>query len=212
MADDPSSGWTPDTLMAYYGSVLREMDARYEGRSEMLRQHLVELLAIRDHVLQVVIDALHRELDQRDLRYQQRYDAQTAALEAARLQTAKANEVALNAAEKASDKAEVASNARFASVNEFRAQLADQAATFLPRNESSAKFAVVFEKIEALAETHSRDMVTMREMADRLAAHSDDRLKALESAGANLQGRLWALGAAMAVVVVLVNVLIRFVG
>ena len=180
--------------------------------TETLRQHVLELIASRDHALKVAIDALHRELGERDLRYQQRYDAQTQALEAARLQTAQANEVALTAAEKAVNKAEAAAAERFRSVNEFRGQLADQAATLMLRSEAAVQFNALLEKIEALAEEHRRDMVVMREMADRLAAHSDERLKLLESSGANLQGRLWSLGAAMALVIVAVNILIRFIG
>jgi len=143
--------------------------------TETLRQHVVDQLAARDREFASAIEALHRELQERDLRYQQRYDAQTQALEAARLAAAKANEVALSAAEKAVDKAETAAGKRFESVNEFRAQLSDQAQTFI------------------------------------LTQHSDERIKALESSGANLQGRLWALGAIIAFVVIAVNVAIRFV-
>lgn len=49
--------------------------------------------------------------------------------------------VALQAAEKAVEKSERASNERFASVNEFRAQLKDQTGTFITRSEALAYFA-----------------------------------------------------------------------
>jgi hypothetical protein len=46
---------------------------------------------------------------------------------------------ALVSAEKAVEKADHASTTRFEAVNEFRAQLSDQAATFVPRQEADAK-------------------------------------------------------------------------
>lgn len=52
----------------------------------------------------------------------------------------RAVQAALNAAEKAVTKAENASEKRFDAVNEFRAQLADQAATFMPRSEAELQF------------------------------------------------------------------------
>ena len=53
----------------------------------------------------------------------------------------RAVQAALNAAEKAVTKAETASEKRFDAVNEFRAQLADQAQTFIPRAEAELQFA-----------------------------------------------------------------------
>lgn len=57
---------------------------------------------------------------------------------------------AFTASEKAIAKAESASERRFESVNEFRGQLADQAAMFIPRLESEAKFISIMEKVDAL--------------------------------------------------------------
>lgn len=55
----------------------------------------------------------------------------------------KAVDAALQAAEKAVTKAEAASEKRFEGVNEFRKQLNDQAATFLPRSEYDAQGKVI---------------------------------------------------------------------
>jgi len=66
-------------------------------------------------------------LAQMELRYQQRFDAQTSAINAA-----------LQAAKEAVTKAEMATERRFASVNEFRQTLSDQAATFISRTEFNA--------------------------------------------------------------------------
>jgi len=63
-------------------------------------------------------------LAEKDLRYQQRFDANGAAISAALL-----------AAEKAVTKAEAATERRFEAVNEFRGTLSDQAKAFVQRVE-----------------------------------------------------------------------------
>jgi hypothetical protein len=92
-----------------------------------------------------------RRLADKDLRDQQRYDAQTKALEAAMVAADKAVQAALLAAEKAVNKAEVAAERRFESVNEFRAQLGDQAKTFMPRSEYEVQHSALADKMEAHA-------------------------------------------------------------
>jgi hypothetical protein len=75
---------------------------------------------------------------QKDIRDQQRFDAQGQALAAALLAAEKAVQTALTAAEKAVTKAEVATEKRFESVNEFRTALSDQTASFPSRVELNA--------------------------------------------------------------------------
>ncbi len=58
--------------------------------------------------------------------------------------------VALAASEKAITKAEIAHERRFESVNEFRATLADQQATLLPRTEYSVQHKAITDRIEEL--------------------------------------------------------------
>jgi chromosome segregation ATPase len=96
--------------------------------------------------LQHQIDDLRKLLDER-------YDTQTKAVDAAFAAAAKAVDTALGSAEKAVEKAERAANARFESVNEFRAQLADQAQTFMPRLEAEQRLGQVS---ESLSEVKSR--------------------------------------------------------
>jgi len=80
----------------------------------------------------------------------ERYATQTKALDAAFVASERAVQAALTSAEKAVTKAELASNARFESVNEFRAQLTDQAATFLSRVEAEARLAAQSERLAHL--------------------------------------------------------------
>ena len=64
----------------------------------------------------------------------------------------KAVQAALLAAKEAVLKAEVASEKRFESVNEFRGQLSDQTATFIPRAEANTKFDALGEKVSELTD------------------------------------------------------------
>lgn len=97
-----------------------------------------------------------------DLRYQQRFEAQSDALAAAFLsqqtamQTAfvvaeKAVQAALAAADRAVSKAELASDKRFEALNELRQMLNDMVATLITRQEAVQRFDGVSEKIEAAA-------------------------------------------------------------
>lgn len=113
-----------------------------------------ETVSIREYV--------DRALADKDLRDQQRYDAQTKALEAAMVAADKAVQAALLAAEKAVNKAEVAAERRFESVNEFRGQLADQQRTFLPRQEYQVQHEALGDKLDATAKT----------LSDRIEANS----------------------------------------
>lgn len=81
------------------------------------------------------IKALMAEKDVRD---QQRFDAQTTATQAALAAVKEATQAALTAAKEAVVKAENASEKRFEGVNEFRQTLSDQAATFISRSEFNA--------------------------------------------------------------------------
>lgn len=78
-------------------------------------------------------------MDERDIRYEQRFKAMD-----------EKTSLALTASEKAVAKAEIATEKRFDSVNEFRGQLKDQAATLVPRAEAESRFKGIDEKIEAI--------------------------------------------------------------
>jgi hypothetical protein len=89
-------------------------------------------VSLRDHIA--------AQLAAMDLRYQQRFDAQTTAINAALL-----------AAKEAVGKAETATERRFESVNEFRQTLTDQAGTFVARVEFEVERKATAERIRELA-------------------------------------------------------------
>ena len=152
-------------------------------------------------------DYIDRFLEERDRRYTERFEAQNAALNAAFLAADKAVQAALLAAEKAVIKAEVAAERRFESVNEFRGQLADQAKTFLPRQEYDVQHAALNDKVDALA----------KGLAERLEAESrriNELSLGLVSVGSDSSGRRlaategrvqsnWQIGLAVTVAIAL---------
>jgi hypothetical protein len=98
-----------------------------------------------------------------DLRYQQRFEAQTDALAAAFASqqmamtiafgvAEKAVQAALAAADRAVSKAELAADKRFESVNEFRKTLDDQQRTLMPRPEVNVMFGGLTDKYSGLKE------------------------------------------------------------
>lgn len=81
-------------------------------------------------------------------------------------------EAALSAQEKAVAKAETASEKRFDSVNEFRGQLADQAARFMPRTESVQRHDSVSDRITELEKRVMQQLAQINSRLD-LSAGSD---------------------------------------
>jgi hypothetical protein len=91
----------------------------------------------RDDVLDTKITALRELVDERDRRYEDRFNA-----------VDEKTTLALSTSKEANNKSEAATEKRFDSHNEFRGQLKDQAATFMPRAEADARFKSIEEKIE----------------------------------------------------------------
>jgi hypothetical protein len=82
-------------------------------------------------------DGFKELMIERDRRYEQRFEAME-----------QKTSLALTSSEKAVAKAEIATEKRFDSVNEFRATLSDQAANLLPRREADTKFSSYEDKLE----------------------------------------------------------------
>src|SRR6476646_6730243 len=87
---------------------------------------------------------------ERDRRYEQRYEASQVALNAALTADRTAVAAALAAQDKNTQAALVAAKKLVESVNEFRAQLSDQATTFMPRVEAEQRLRALAEKLDDL--------------------------------------------------------------
>jgi hypothetical protein len=98
--------------------------------------------------LEGMLAANVRLFDERDRRYEQRFEAQEKAVDTAMVAAEKAVNAALAAAKEAVNKAEISQDKRNLEQNEFRGQLKDQAATLMPRAEYETNHAQVRELIE----------------------------------------------------------------
>jgi hypothetical protein len=101
---------------------------------------------------------------------------------------------ALIAAEKAVDKAEGAQQLRNEAQNEFRKSLSDLSGLMWTIKEGTAT-------VDAL-----RRELTITQKA------LESRLATIENGFANIQGRIWAVGAVWAIIVLAVTVGSRFIG
>jgi hypothetical protein len=115
---------------------------------------------------QAKIDAaIQRGRDLKEL-LDERHHAQQVAMQAALVSAKEAVYAAMEAAKEAVAKAEAASNKRFDGVNEFRQQLADQAATFATRTEVGIRF-------EAAAADQDRIGQRLNDLELRLTSRLD---------------------------------------
>jgi hypothetical protein len=131
-----------------FGDIRALMDERRDN-SHRDTQHLRQQLDGRVGDVKAASD---RHLADLRALLDERYATQTKALDAAFKAAEQAVAVALANAEKAVAKAEAASDARFASVNEFRQALTDQTATFLPRIEYDTAHQALADRITANAD------------------------------------------------------------
>jgi len=140
------SAWTNDTVLAHLrmllderatalAAVMDERDRKYAEFRSTLGSEIDGLRTLIDDRR----DAASAQNDERDRRYEQRFLAQQEAVTSA-----------LESAKEAVAKAETATEKRFEGVNEFRAQLADQARELMPRKETEGLFAGIAERVLVL--------------------------------------------------------------
>ena len=201
--------WTVETLRIHMSERLAMIESTHGARLEDLRAMLLERYATQTKA----VDAA--------------FVAQQTAMRTALESAERAVALALLSAEKAVTKAEAAAERRFESVNEFRSQLTDQAATFMPRTESTARHEALSERLNiettqganrvGAVEVRVQNLVTRQELQVVLdGVHArriglDEQLGKLESrvtsrldttagrsAGLN-QGWVYLLGALAAV-------------
>jgi hypothetical protein len=116
-----------------------------------LRELTAELDGVRELFL-AEVRSISTVMDERDIRYEQRFKAMD-----------EKTSLALTASEKAVSKAETATEKRFDAVNEFRGTLSDQARLLIPREEVNARFISYDQKVEALKEQISKDISSLKE-------------------------------------------------
>lgn len=121
-----------------------------ETRLNLLTVAIKDSSEAHAYALMAAIDALKLALSAADLRYQQRFDAQADALQAAFAAAKEAVNAALAGADRAVLKAELAADKRFEALNELRQMLNDTLKILLSRTEAMQLIGAVSEKIDAL--------------------------------------------------------------
>jgi small-conductance mechanosensitive channel len=106
----------------------------------------------------------------------------------------KAVKAALAAAEKAIDKAQEAQQLRNAAQNEFRASLSDLSGHMATK-----------ESVDTRVESLRRELSATDDA-------QEGRIRVLETANANIQGRIWVISALWAVIVLVSSFAVRFIG
>jgi hypothetical protein len=188
--EEHESGWTVDTLRA-------DMLSRFS----MLRDMLDERYATQTKALDAA------------------FIAQQAAVEKALASQEKAVGTAQASAERASLKSDLASEKRFDSVNEFRAQQGDIIRTFMPRSEAESIAASATARIKELAELISGAM--SRTEAQALSERNAERIQELTNRLNRAEGQssgekdnksaIYAFGGLAVAVIVAVIVVLNFV-
>ena len=152
MPEPDGTNWTIETLYTHLSSIMDERDRRYEQRF-LAQEKAVDL------ALQRVDKEFHEHLQQvRD-----------------------ENRLALAHQDKAVLKQEQAMEKRFDAVNEFRAQLYDQAANFLPRNEYDRSLGGLAKRVDELHTTMLERIESSSKACTAAVEVVEGRVTAVES-------------------------------
>lgn len=137
--NEAAPAWTLASQKAYFEAILEEQrlaihtaDAEREKSAQIVRESLTQMVTAADA-------ALGRHIEEQVRQIRQIIDLNLTAVDAA-----------FAASEKAIQKAEAATEKRFESVNEFRAQLATQTHSFMPREVAEAKLKEISTKVDDL--------------------------------------------------------------
>jgi len=154
MTTTPESVTLRDYVEARMNGIELQSKERRDAVAAMMVSQFVDLRLMLDERYATQVKAV-------DAAFLAQQTAMSTALAAAD----RAVGTAMTAAEKATAKAEIAADKRFDAVNEFRAQLADQAATFMPRGEADTRLRAMSDRVGADAE---RSNVRHAELETRL--------------------------------------------
>jgi len=149
MTDDVAQTYTNALVQREIASLEKLIHQRIDSVEKAVTVAHDNLVRIPTEVDKAV-GHLRGLMDERDLRYDQRFKAQTEAVSTAMVAAEKAVAAALSAADRAVLKAEGSTEKRFEAVNEFRASLNDMMTRLIPRAEADQRFAAVVEKIDVM--------------------------------------------------------------
>jgi len=204
--------------------MLADVDRRYEQRFEA-QEEAIKLRTEQTKVEVIAVERLQIERVQQ-LRRETDEVRDQAAKQFLALAELKANELlqverveslrreadALRVAgEKAISKQEGSTEARFHNVNEFRAQLADQVTTFLPRKEADAKETATAERMQIINDRISALDLGAKDALTRSAFDKYVETEAAQAIAAGRQRTAVAVAALLAMFSAAVSVILTFV-
>jgi hypothetical protein len=150
------------------------------------------------------------------LQLRERYEAQQTGVTAALAAAEKAVNAALIAAEKAVDKAENAQQLRNEVANEFRQSLSDLSSLMWTIREGSATVEALSRELSSTNQNLENKITgfnsTRADATEALRKSFDSRIITLETGYANIQGRIWAISAVWALIVLVIDIGVRYIG
>jgi len=133
---------------------------RFRAQEMALAAAMMALEKASDATKNAVDTAVTQLVAEKEIRYNERFNSQEVALKAAMsasekaiIATKDALDTAMIASEKAITKAEISTEKRFESINEFRATLSDQQDTFVRKTEVDFRFLSLADKVEKITES-----------------------------------------------------------
>lgn len=113
-----------------------------DAMNAVISQYRVDIASLRE--------LLEQRMNDLEKRLLERQDASQLLLDERAVATQRATQAAFESAEKAVNKAEIAAEKRFESINDFREELSTQVATLMTRNEANVRISAISEKIDSL--------------------------------------------------------------
>jgi len=177
------------------------MAMRSEQSSNRLHEpSLREAVSLIDDLKAMVIEkdrSIRELMEERDHRYEDRFKGQETAVAAALAAQEKFNSAVSAASKEAILKAEASQIGVNERSNEFRGQLADQAATLMPRREAETSMLALRELIDREIRTLRIDIASLKDARNITAGHSEG----LNAGWVLLLGAATLVGVAIAIIV-----------
>lgn len=157
------SAWTNDTVLAYTKDRFNELEKRLDDRFAAQEKAVQSAFVAQQESHNVFVRATELNLDSRDK-----------FLTALAAEREKQVITAFAAAKEAVAKAETSTERRFEGVNEFRAQLSDQASTFMPRREFEVQHGSLSQEVDSLRRNVDTSSYVTRELFDRYVKEQNE--------------------------------------
>jgi hypothetical protein len=191
----------------------REMDQRFKALSDEMEVRRTARLAETEsaaRALAIRIDTAEMHFNEKFTTKETMYLERLNALRGEMRQTSdmhmQAAKLRADCFEQVTKVATETMDKRLQGMNEFRASLSDQAARFVTRDEIKDQISPLAENLTKM-ELRATSLLT-REEGYLLVKPLTESLQRGDTRSANLDGRFWALGAGITVVVVIVNIAI----